>query len=300
MSRNLIIGGVHKAGTTSLFRYLKDHPDICGASKKETHFFTPLRYGRHTEGMDVYNAYFDHCSLGIKYLLEASPSYLYGSSRVADEISSKLNRTRIIFILRNPSDRFISYYKHCESKSYIERGTTFEQFFDKNRENFSKMDLDDPFYRGLKEGNYYDYLTSWLNKSDLDVRIVFFDDLVSSPRVVLREICEWLNLSGEIYKGYSFTVENKTRRYKYYRLHRLLLKMYRYLESFFEKYHSIKSVVRKIYTSLNKNEEVKIEASMKMTLDRFYSPLNKKLRLLLVDRGYDSLPDWLNESDGKN
>ena len=36
---DFIIAGVQKAGTTSLDAYLRQHPDICMAKKKEPHFF---------------------------------------------------------------------------------------------------------------------------------------------------------------------------------------------------------------------------------------------------------------------
>ena len=42
---NLVIAGVPKAGTTSLFNYLAQHPDICPSDVKETRYFEPLRYG---------------------------------------------------------------------------------------------------------------------------------------------------------------------------------------------------------------------------------------------------------------
>ena len=42
MLPNVIIGGTQKAGTTSLFRYLADHPSVCPSSIKEVDFF--LKY----------------------------------------------------------------------------------------------------------------------------------------------------------------------------------------------------------------------------------------------------------------
>ena len=35
----LLIAGVNKAGTTSVFQYLSSHPDVCGSAVKETKFF---------------------------------------------------------------------------------------------------------------------------------------------------------------------------------------------------------------------------------------------------------------------
>lgn len=40
----LIIGGTTKAGTTSIFRYLSAHPDVCASSLKETRFFLDKDY----------------------------------------------------------------------------------------------------------------------------------------------------------------------------------------------------------------------------------------------------------------
>ena len=42
---DVIIAGVNKAGTTSLFVSLSTHPDIAPSSVKETRFFLPARYG---------------------------------------------------------------------------------------------------------------------------------------------------------------------------------------------------------------------------------------------------------------
>jgi hypothetical protein len=40
---NLVIAGVGAAGTTSLFYYLIQHPDICGSNVKEVRYFTPVK-----------------------------------------------------------------------------------------------------------------------------------------------------------------------------------------------------------------------------------------------------------------
>ena len=164
MNCNLIIGGVHKGASTSLFSYLMDHPDICASTTKEIHHFTPLRYGGEISDLDSYKSFFSHCSLDAKYLLEASPSYLYGTDKIGSRLRSDLNMPKLIFILRNPTSRFISYYKHCEGKFLIPKNTSFIDFFDKNRFNLDQKDSDNPFFRGLREGVYVDFLPYWINE----------------------------------------------------------------------------------------------------------------------------------------
>lgn len=74
---NLVIAGVGGAGTTSLFSYLIQHPDICGASVKEVRYFTPIKYGHSLADLASYAHYFSHCA-DEKYLVESTPGYFYG------------------------------------------------------------------------------------------------------------------------------------------------------------------------------------------------------------------------------
>src|SRR4051794_6897093 len=74
---NLVVIGVNKAGTTSLFDYLGRHPDIGLSDVKELRYFSPLRYGESLEPLASYAEHFDHC-LQERYAVEATPSYFYG------------------------------------------------------------------------------------------------------------------------------------------------------------------------------------------------------------------------------
>ncbi|HUM46243.1 MAG TPA: hypothetical protein PLD84_04915, partial [Chitinophagales bacterium] len=107
---NLIIGGVHKAGTTSVFTYLSMHPEVCGSSTKEIGFFMPLKYGKEIPSMKEYATYFSHCDAAKRYRLEASPSYLYGKEVIAKRILQELGKdAKMVFIFRNPADRLFSF-----------------------------------------------------------------------------------------------------------------------------------------------------------------------------------------------
>src|SRR5688500_8554449 len=57
---NLIIAGVPKGGTTSLFRYLAQHPDICAARNKELRYFDAVRYGEPVAPLSSYAEHFGH------------------------------------------------------------------------------------------------------------------------------------------------------------------------------------------------------------------------------------------------
>ena len=293
MKYNLIIGGVHKSGTTSLYKYLMDHPKICGSKKKEIHHFTPLRYGLEINSTKNYNSYFTHCDLNVKYLLEASPSYLYGTDKIASRLRSDLDKPKLIFILRNPTSRFISYYKHCEGKFLIPKNTTFSEFFDRNRHNLKQKDSDDPFYRGLREGVYIDFLPYWINEFRNDVSIVFLDDLISNPKHVLKSLTEWLNIDTGYYDDYIFEVENRTVRRRF----RYLTFIARYFNRKFEHYlrsnKSFKKKLKKIFFLLNSDPELPLDESTIKEVNEFYKQKNRALIMFLEKNGYNNLPTWL-------
>src|SRR5690606_13988215 len=80
----LIIIGTNKAGTTSLFDYLENHPEIEGSFVKQTFFFLDkslqekLDLGSvyyYNGGLHLFDSYFSDENR--KYKLEASPDYLY-------------------------------------------------------------------------------------------------------------------------------------------------------------------------------------------------------------------------------
>src|SRR6266513_2759700 len=83
----LIIGGTSKAGTTSVFNYLTNHPQICSFTK-ETRFFLdtdyPLPSDKRYEknGPEAYLSFFESGGYqpSENWRLEATPDYLYSPS----------------------------------------------------------------------------------------------------------------------------------------------------------------------------------------------------------------------------
>ena len=77
MIANAVIAAAEKAGTTSLFRSLSEHPQVAPASVKETRYFQPILYGQPLEPLPVYESYFrDAGDAPIR--MEATPRYLRG------------------------------------------------------------------------------------------------------------------------------------------------------------------------------------------------------------------------------
>ena len=116
---NFFIVGAQKAGTTSLYHYLNQHPQVYMSPRKEPHFFEGMhsefrRPGRRStpvSDLAAYQALFEGAS-DERAIGEASASYLY-STRAPDLIKSSVPNARIIAVLRNPADRAYSNFLHC-------------------------------------------------------------------------------------------------------------------------------------------------------------------------------------------
>lgn len=106
---HFIIVGTQKGGTTSLYHYLSQHPQIIPSQKKEVHFFD-LHYRR---GLSWYKAHFPRSkNLRVtERVFEASPSYLY-HPLVPARIAEMVPQARLILLLRDPTERAISQYFH--------------------------------------------------------------------------------------------------------------------------------------------------------------------------------------------
>lgn len=111
---DFLIVGAQKAGTTSLYEYLCEHPSVQPALTKEVHYFD-LQFDR---GLKWYRAHFplrSHMAVASSTARpisgEASPYYLFHPlvpQRVADTLPS----VKLLVVLRDPVERALSHYFH--------------------------------------------------------------------------------------------------------------------------------------------------------------------------------------------
>ncbi len=116
---NFLIIGAGKAGTTSVYEYLKQHPEVFVSAIKEPNFFVyagqnPLVVQRSPETdfpvrtLADYRALFRDAA-GARAIGEASPKYLL-DPRAAERIRHHLPEVRLIVMLRHPAERAYSSY----------------------------------------------------------------------------------------------------------------------------------------------------------------------------------------------
>ncbi len=226
----LIIGGTTKAATTSLFSYLADHPDICAASYKETRFFLskdyplPSKY-RFNGNVEEYNSLFSDCQ-DSQIRLESTPDYLYCSS-ARDRIAEFLPDAKLIFSLREPISRLISWYRFAIQIGRLQKSLSIDEYveslfkiadgkqkYDSTQEPDTDTDgiLDHAqFMQVLPQGRYAAYLKCYLDHIGKDrIHTIYYEDLSENPSDVMRNLCQFAELDSMFFDDYTFQVTNRT------------------------------------------------------------------------------------------
>ena len=200
---NFLIVGAAKCGTTSLYRYLNEHPRIFMPEWKELSLFiddpsgplhrvpTAHRYYR------LFSAARRHTARG-----EASTAYLFNRA-APGLIAAALEGVRIIIILRNPVEMAYSLYHH-EYRKEGETLPTFEKALAAEPRRFKNPEFTRHcfgwhanyyyFLRGLYAPQVKRYLDRFGKKR---VRIVLFEDLKASPLAVARGLYRFLGVSDD-------------------------------------------------------------------------------------------------------
>ena len=297
---NTIIAGTNKAGTTSLFRYLADHPHVCGSRVKETCFFM----GAEPRDLTAYSGLFSHCGQEARVRIEATPGYLVGGRVTAKAIHDAIPDVKLIFLLREPVARLMSLFRRNQSRASEELdGLNVDEFVTMGLESSTKPleSLDAQareVWLHLRAGCYADLLKEYLELFPPEqILLVFYDDLAEDPGIVLKSVCKFLDLDYGHYDGFAYSVENKTRSYRSRSLHRMVFHLNRWVEPVFNRYPSLRRSVRALYNWLNEqpDEGVQTHEAAERRLTAFYASHNAALKNLIADQlPVSSLPRWVS------
>jgi hypothetical protein len=295
---NLIMAGVPKAATTSLFAYLSAHLDICASSIKETQYFLPIRYGSNELApIEEYEKFFATCG-DVRYLMEATLGYIYGGRSLAEAIQSTLDNPKIIFMLRNPVERAFSFYKFEKGELRLGQGMTFDEYLHRCRAipDAELEKRENNTYWAIGGGMYAKYLPGWYEVFDASqIKVVFQENLSTGPTTFLTDICEWLGLEHEQFlRSLDITRENKSVNYRNKSLQYVALHINWGLESFWRSNPWLKKRLRAMYYAVNGTPHTeRMSEDARAQLDRLYQPYNHALAALLSDHGVQNLPGWL-------
>jgi hypothetical protein len=291
---NLLLAGVPKAGTTSLFEYLGQHPDICASTYKGPGYFSPLRRGEPLPSLASYNENFAHCP-GRKYSMEATPGYCYGGRRLVEGVKRTLDEPRIILSLRNPVDRLWSSYTWQRSRGNLPAIESFEQYISMCNQKRVKGEKQGPYFGGVSISFYGEYVPDWFDVFGDDVKVIFSDDLFARPQAVVTELCGWLGIDDRVAASFDYGVRNKTAHARNERLSRRTHSLKRLGDGVLRHVPGVKRGLRKVYLRVNTRDELeeKLRPETRRELEAMFRESNAVVGEVLRSRGYARLPSWI-------
>lgn len=181
---NFLIIGAAKSGTTSLYHYLRQHPDIFMSRIKEPNYYTDednLLDIPAIRSRAAYEALFAGAK-GRRAIGEATVRYLNAIAGI-DRIHADLPGVRLIVLLRQPADRAYS--------SYLGRLAI-------GGETQGPEEVLQPGSYPFETSRYYPRLRRYYDRFPRQqIKVILFDDLAANPQNVLREIFRFLDVDPD-------------------------------------------------------------------------------------------------------
>jgi len=197
---NFFVVGAGKSGTTSLYYYLEQHPDIFIPRMKELNFFSSeemkaqrIYYrpvyiiDRLDDYLELFNKVKSEYAIG-----DISPSYLFRAS-AANNIFNFNDKAKIVIILRNPVERAFSDYLMDLGARHFEYA--FEDIVYRRVNNLMEC----IYFQIIERGLYFEQVKRYLDLFGKDnVRIFLFDELKADTPQVLLSIFEFLGVDPSV------------------------------------------------------------------------------------------------------
>jgi len=225
-----VIIGAAKSGTTALYRWLQQHPQVYMSENKQPHYLAGLQPcftgpGDQALNRDIvtdparYGALFAP-GMDRKARGEASPFYLYYPEQLAATVMDQYPSIRLVVLLRHPVSRAYAGYLHLvrdgrESESFP-RALQLEQ---------QRLQLGwEPLWAHRGLGLYGAQIQSLLTRVPADqLGVWLYDDLQQRPRTLFAEVCRFIGVDDRFTP--QFTHHNTGGVPRYPALHRLLVRL---------------------------------------------------------------------------
>jgi hypothetical protein len=197
---DFLIIGAQKCGTTSLYQYLSQHPQIRPAAQKEVHFFNFF----FSKGVDWYLEQFPNRTAGAGWLTgESSPYYIF-HPLVAQRVWRLFPEVKLIVLLREPVARAWSHYHHEVRLGYEK--LCFEDAIALEPERLQgeteKILTDETYYSFnhqhctyLSRGKYAEQLLRWMELfPKKQFLILKSEEFYANPAESVKPVFEFLGL----------------------------------------------------------------------------------------------------------
>ena len=282
MKVDFFIVGAPKAGTTSLYYYLSEHPNISMSAVKEPNYFSyedlnnqKLYYkSKKIDSLDSYNNLFPIRNSNYIYG-EASVSYLF-YRKVPAKIKRYNKNAKIIILLRNPIERAFSHYLMDARLGLISK--SFESVVD----SFEITDKNKLFYQQYIElGKYYNQILNYKRLfNDNNILIIDYEEFKNQTLLCVRSIFDFLQIDKSFMPNLNLT-HNTFRKPKFifieklYSNHTIRFLIKNLIPSEFKNFINKKLFDKDDKPILSKDLHAKLKAIFKNDVNKLSDLLNK-------------------------
>ena len=219
---DFFIVGAPKCGTTSMYAYLKSHPEVFFPERKEPHFFgSDLEFHDQPKlAFDEYQQLFA-AALPHQKLGDASVFYLL-SEKAAEEIKAHNPRAIIVVMLRHPVDVMYSFHSQRQFNG-TEDIDDFSAALDaeSDRRHGKRM----PKRIGLRQGLFYRELVNFADQLDRyfdtfgreSVHVILHEEIVRDLPGCYRRLCRFLEIDPTHQPVFDAVNTNKVIRFPWLR-----------------------------------------------------------------------------------
>ena len=201
---NFYILGAAKAGTTTVFDLLKQHPQVYLPFNKEPMFFS--HEDNYQRGIDWYERTYFHQAAHFPARGEATPHYLYWSEKTAPRIhelySPEQVKLKFIVMLRDPVSRAYSWYWNMvkEGRETLPFREALEQEIRRLEENRELFEYSGAMTYGYMRGSRYaaalaPYLSLFPRQ---DFLFILQEDLETGFNGTINRLLEFLALDPNV------------------------------------------------------------------------------------------------------
>ncbi len=220
MQPTFLVIGTAKSGTTSLHRYLDQHPDICMSAVKEAFYFLPQATWKAWVGpgdQRLTHQYVTDAAAYEALFAEARPDQARGETsplyylypEIIPHIQAQLPGVRLVVLMRDPVTRAFSNFLH-QRREEVEPRRRFERAL---AEEGSRLAAGwRPFWGYRDQGRYAHHLRPWVDAFGDRIHFMALEDLHRDPVSQMRSLFRFLgvddafapdtraryNISGEV------------------------------------------------------------------------------------------------------
>ncbi|MFD1316841.1 sulfotransferase family protein [Namhaeicola litoreus] len=209
---NFLIVGAAKSGSTSLYQYINQHPEVFMPINKEPNFFVSeyqeltskkcpsfqVDRKRMVYKEDDYFKLFDEANPKHKAIGEATVTYLYKPKYAIPKIKKYLDDPKIIIILRNPVKRAFSHYSYARELGFENEEFSNALQLESERLNNNWSSTFAYLDQGLYSHQVQAYIDTFTN-----VHVIILEEFIKDPQRYLKEVYRFLNIDDKFQNTFA-------------------------------------------------------------------------------------------------